>query len=123
MNSKTEQPKVTTNTIREVFDYINRFKGQTFVMKIEDDLLDTPLFSLLIRDIVLINNMGIKVILVPGARHSIDKVLETYGTKTRTENNIRITNPDNISLVKLGASNVANTILSILSENGATDRK
>ena len=48
------------------------------IIKIEDDLLDTPLFSLLIRDIVLIKNMGIKVILVPGARQSIDKILKEY---------------------------------------------
>ncbi len=109
----------TTNTIREVFGYIRRFKNQVFVLKVEDDLLDNPLFPLLIKDIVLIKNMGIKVILVPGCKNSIDKVLETYGHKTHSEKGVRITDPDIMPLVKLGASNVTNKILTLLSENDA----
>ena len=30
--------------IREVFGYMERFKGQLFVLKIEDDLMSHPLF-------------------------------------------------------------------------------
>ena len=33
--------------IREVFGYMDRFKGQLFVLKIEDGLMDHPLFPVL----------------------------------------------------------------------------
>ena len=40
------------NAIREVFGYLNKYRGKVFVVKIEDTLFDHPLFPLLIRDIV-----------------------------------------------------------------------
>ena len=107
--------RTSTNTIREVFGYINRFKGQVFVLKIADELLEAPLFPLLIKDIVLIKNMGIKIILVPGAKNSIDQVLQAYGEKTETRDHIRITTDQSLPLVKLGASNVSNRLLTLLS--------
>ncbi len=114
-----ENQSTLTNNIREVFTYIHRFKHQVFVLKIDDALLETPLFALLIRDIVLIHNMGIKVILVPGSQTSIDQILSTYGIKTEFSNGIRITTDEAMPLVKLGCSNVAYKILTLLSENGA----
>ncbi|MFC1585377.1 amino-acid N-acetyltransferase [Fibrobacterota bacterium] len=119
MESHLSSTPSITKTIREVFGYITRFKDQVFILKIDDDLLETPLFPLLIKDIVLIKNMGIKIILVPGAKRSIDQVLETYGEPTPSHNHIRITSDASLPLVKLGASNVANKLLTLLSENGA----
>ncbi len=113
-------PKGVTNNIREVFGYIQRFKEKVFVLKLDDDLLDSPLFSVLVKDIVHIKNMGIKVVLVLGAHNSINKVLETYGVATDFEDRIRITSQEALPLVKLGASNVSNEVLTLLSENGAS---
>src|ERR1044071_6877296 len=64
--------------IREVFGYLRRYRNQVFVLKIDDHLMSRPLFSLLIKDIVMLQKIGIRIILVPGAKHSIDKVLKTY---------------------------------------------
>ena len=36
--------------IREVFGYMDRFKGQLFVLKFVDCLMDHPLFPVLMRD-------------------------------------------------------------------------
>ena len=44
--------------IREVFGYITRFKGQLFVLKIEDSLMEHPLFPVLILDILLLHTVG-----------------------------------------------------------------
>jgi len=109
----------TTKVIREVFGYIHRFKGQVFVIKINDDILDEPLFSLLIRDIVLIHQMGIKIILVPGTKNSINKVLANYGKPSESHKGMRITSNDLMPLVKLGVSDVTNKLLTLLSEGGA----
>lgn len=105
--------------IREVFGYLRRYRGQVFVIKIEDALMGLPLFSLLVRDIVLLRQTGIRVVLVPGAKSSIDGMLDRYKVKTRTVDGVRLTSPAAMPLVKLGASNIANALLSLLSENEA----
>lgn len=105
--------------IREVFGYLRRYRNQVFVLKIDDVLLNKPLFSLLVKDIVLLQQAGIGVVLVPGAKHSIDKVLKTYRVDSRMHGDIRITTEEAMPLVKLGASNVTNVLISLLSENGA----
>ena len=105
--------------MREVFGYLRRYRNQVFVLKIDDHLMSKPLFSLLIKDIVLLQKIGIRVILVPGAKHSIDKVLKTYKVNSTMKDDVRITTEEAMPLVKLGASNVTNVLISLLTENGA----
>ena len=62
--------------IREVFGYMERFKGQLFILKIDDSLMDHPLFPVLMRDIALLHKAGIRIIIVPGTRKSIDAQLK-----------------------------------------------
>lgn len=106
-------------SIREVFGYIRRYKGQVFVLKLDDVLLDAPLFSMLVRDIVLMHQIGVRVVLVPGAKRSIDGILKTYSVSSRDQAGVRITSERAMPLVKLGASNVTNALLSLLAENQA----
>lgn len=105
--------------IREVFGYLRRYHDQVFVIKIEDALMGRPLFPLLLRDIVLLHQTGIHIVLVPGAKTSIDAVLDKYGVRTRTVGGVRVTSSEAMPLVKLGASNITNALLSLLSENEA----
>jgi acetylglutamate kinase len=72
------------NTIREVLGYLGRYRGEVFVITIDDSLLEEPLFPLLIRDVVLLHRMGIKVVIVPGARRSIDAALAARDARPRT---------------------------------------
>lgn len=109
----------SVRAIRELFGYLRRYQGQTFVIKIDDALLKRPLFPLLVRDIVLLHETGIRVVLVPGAKTSIDAVLAKYAVKTRAVNGLRVTSAEAMPLVKLGASSIANALLSLLSENEA----
>jgi amino-acid N-acetyltransferase len=113
------QAGASTHAVREVFGYLRRYRNQVFVLKIDDALLSKPLFSLLVKDIVLLQQVGIGVILVPGAKHSIDKVLKTYKVDSKMHGDVRITTEEAMPLVKLGASNVTNVLISLLSENGA----
>ncbi len=108
-----------TQAIREVFGYLRRYRDHVFVLKIDDQLIGMPLFSLLIKDIVLLQKIGVRVVLVPGAKHSIDKVLKTYKVNSTIKDDVRITSEEAMPLVKLGASNVTNTLISLLTENGA----
>jgi amino-acid N-acetyltransferase len=107
------------NAIREVLGYLGRYRGEVFVIKIDDDLLEEPLFPLLIRDVVLLHRMGIKVVLVPGARRSIDAALATVGRVSAYHDGVRITPEDDLGHAMTAAARVSNHVLSLISENGA----
>ena len=105
------------DTIRTAFRYINRFKGHSFVIRIEGGLLDHALFPLLIKDIVLLTTMGIKIALVPGARKRIDELLATYNIVCPTVRGIRVTPPEAMPYVEMAAFDVSNRIMTLLSED------
>ncbi len=107
------------DTIRQAFGYINKFKGETFVIMLDDILLQDPGFHILISDIILLNKMGIKIAIVPGAKNRIDKILSSFDIDYNYENNIRISSEESIQFIKMAAFDVCNHIMTIISENNA----
>jgi amino-acid N-acetyltransferase len=103
--------------IRTAFRYINRFKGHTFVIRIEGGLLDHAFFPLLVKDIVLLKKMGIKIALVPGARKRIDELLASSGIFCPTVGGVRVTPPEAMPYVEMAAFDVSNRIMTLLSED------
>ena len=79
--------------IREVFAYISRFKGSTFVIKIDSTLLGHDYFPILVKDLTLLKQNGINIVIIPGSRRQIDDILETYHIKSVYHDNIRISLP------------------------------
>ena len=114
----SEQIDYTTDLIREVFTYAHRFKSAIFVLKIEDELLADPLFPLLIKDISLVNKMGIKIIVIPGIRSSIEKWLAKENIKTQFNNQIRITSAEALHAIKLASASVVDGFFSRFLEYG-----
>jgi amino-acid N-acetyltransferase len=113
MLSLTDQ----VDTIRTAFSYINRFKGHTFVIKIGSALYQHALFPLLIKDMVLLHKIGIRIVLIPGARERINEVLATYNITCETVDNIRITPEKAMPFVKMAAFDVSNKLMTLLAEN------
>ncbi|MBN2628559.1 MAG: amino-acid N-acetyltransferase [Spirochaetales bacterium] len=101
--------------IREVFTYINRFKGSTFVIKIDSSLMNHDYFPILVKDLALLKQNGINMVIIPGSRHQIDEILDTYGIKTEYHDNIRISPPEAIPFIKMAAFDVCNKIMTQLS--------
>ncbi len=106
------------SSIREVFSYISRFKGQLFILKIEDSLLDNPAFPVLVRDIAQLHSVGIKILIVPGTRNSIDRQLDAYGLQSVFQNGIRLTSQEALPLAEQASLGAAQRILSHLTANG-----
>ncbi|MBD3346421.1 MAG: amino-acid N-acetyltransferase [Chitinivibrionales bacterium] len=109
--------KEQVNIIREAFGYINQFKGATFVIKLDSTLIEHPFFSLVIKDIALLHHMGIKIVIVPGARQRIDEILKAFHVRCRIVNGTRITSPGAIPFIKMAAFDVSNKIMTLLAEN------
>jgi amino-acid N-acetyltransferase len=118
METQTLQGQV--ELIRQVFEYIHRFKEGTFVFKIEGSLMGEPFFPLLVRDLVLLHRQGIRIVLVPGARQRIDDILTRYHVPWDTVDGVRISTPEAIPFIKMAAFDVSNRLMTQLAEN-ATD--
>ncbi|MDR2554526.1 MAG: amino-acid N-acetyltransferase [Fibromonadaceae bacterium] len=118
MSARNNMNNALASAIREVFSYISRFKGQLFILKIEDTLLDNPAFPVLIRDIAQLHSVGIKILIVPGTRNSIDRQLGAYGLEAVFKHGIRLTSKDALPLTEQASLGVAQHILSHLTANG-----
>ncbi len=112
-------PKLTEQVelIRQVFGYVNHFRGKTFVIHIDSRVIAHPLFSILVRDLVLLHRLGIKIILVPGAKARIDEILSKYGIAWEYKGGVRISSPDSMPFIKMAAFDVSNSLMTLLAEN------
>ena len=97
--------------IRDVIRYLKKFKNATVVIYLDDEIIDSPLFVSHIRDIALIHEAGLRVILVPGARKKIDEYLSKNEISWTYENGIRITTSEAMPLIKNAAFDAANGII------------
>ena len=106
--------------IRDVIRYIKRFKNAAVVIHIDDDIIDSPLFVSHIRDIALIHQAGLRVIIVPGARKKIDEILSQNKISWTYENGCRITQSEAIPLIRNAAFEVANNVMTSLAGENLT---
>ena len=105
------------DNIRGVIRYLKKFKNATIVIYLDDKLFDSPLFSSHIKDIALLHDSGLKVVIVPGAKKRIDEVLESAGITWTYNNNIRITDDKAMPLIKMAAFDVSNIVMTNLAAN------
>lgn len=114
-NSKLKEQ---VDTIRQAFGYINTFKGKTFVIKIEGNLLvENKHLQTLMNDIVVLHQMGIRIVLIPGAKSIIDDVLDKFNIETLSVGGIRISTQESIQFIKMAAFDAANRLMTLLAEN------
>ena len=99
------------NSIRDVIRYLKKFKNALVIIYIDEETIDSPLFINHIRDICLIHEAGLRVILVPGAKNRIDEILSKNNISWSFHNNCRITGAEAIPLIKMAAFDVSNQIM------------
>ena len=106
--------------VREVIRYLQKFKNALVVIYLDDKTIESPLFSSHIRDIALLHQAGLKVVIIPGARRRIDEVLNTNKITWTYRENIRIASAQAMPLIKMAAFDVSNMIMTSLAANSIT---
>ena len=101
--------------IREVFSYNRRFKDSLFVIKIDSSIIDHAYFSILVRDLSLLHQNGIRFVLIPGAHDRIDEILGQYKIPYNEEKGVRISSDEAITFIKMAAFDVSNKVMTELS--------
>ena len=100
---------------RESSPYINSFRGKTFVIVFNGEAVDDPLFPHLIHDIALLDSLGIRLVLVHGARPQIEQRLTKAGAKFEYANDLRITDDLALQCVKEAVGTIRVEVESLLS--------
>lgn len=94
--------------------YINAHRGKTFVLMFGGEAIEDANFANIISDIALLNSLGVKLVLVHGARPQIDQRIALRGVEKRFANNIRLTDKQTLESVKDAAGSVRSQIEALL---------
>lgn len=85
---------------RNAAPYINAHRGKTFVLMFGGDAVEHANFANIIHDIALLRSLGVKLVLIHGARPQIEKRLKVQNVIPQIEQNLRITDADTLLTVK-----------------------
>ncbi|MDN4503926.1 amino-acid N-acetyltransferase [Alteromonadaceae bacterium BrNp21-10] len=105
MNTRTELAsqngsKDYVKWFRNAAPYINAHRGKTFVLMFGGEAVEDPNFANIIHDIALLNSLGVKLVLVHGARPQIEERLKLRNLVEHIEDNLRVTDSQTLDSVK-----------------------
>ena len=85
---------------RQAAPYIHAFRGRTFVIGFGGEVAQGALAQALAQDCNLLAALGIRLVLVHGARPQIDAELARRGLEPRFHHGLRVTDADALECVK-----------------------
>lgn len=100
---------------RDFSPYINAFRGRTFVIAFGGEVIAEAQFASMVHDIALLNSLGVRLVLVSGARPQIAQRLEERGVEMHYVNGLRITDEAALACVKEATGTVRVEIEALLS--------
>jgi amino-acid N-acetyltransferase len=94
------------NWFRQAGPYINAHRGKTFVILFSGEAVEDERFPRLIHDLSLLYSLGIRLVLVHGARPQIEQRLHEAGQELRYVRGLRITDSEALTKVKQAVGRV-----------------
>ena len=89
-------------TLVQALPYIQQFYGKTIVVKYGGNaMINNDLFSAVMEDIVLLNLVGVRVVLVHGGGPEISETLDRMGIESRFINGLRYTTREAMHVVQM----------------------
>ncbi len=85
---------------RHSSSYINAHRKKVFVVLISGETLQHENFSNIVHDITLLHSLGVKLVLVHGARPQINEALQAAGIIPEYHNGLRITDAASLQIIK-----------------------
>lgn len=103
---KKDANKQFIDSFRHSAPYIHAHRGRTFVLAFGGEAVADGQFADLVHDIALLHSLGIRLVLVHGARPQIEKRLKAVGRGFEYANGLRITDDAALTCVKEAAGTV-----------------
>lgn len=114
-NPGSEEVKPFVNWFRNTSPYINAHRDRTFVIGFGGEAVAHPNFRNVIHDIALLNSLGIRLVLVHGARQQINERLALRNITPQFHAGLRVTDEETLTCVQDAAGAVRIQIEALLS--------
>ena len=102
----------------EALPYIQKYYGQTVVVKYGGNaMINEELKDAVIHDLVLLNLVGVKVVVVHGGGPEISEMLKKIGKESKFVNGLRYTDRETMDIVQMVLCGKVNKDLVTLLEN------
>ena len=95
-----DSPRIFVSWVRSAAPYIHAFGGKTFVIAFAGEVIAGPAAQALAHDINLLAALGVKLVLVHGARPQIDEEMARRGLTPRYHHGLRVTDAEALECVK-----------------------
>jgi acetylglutamate kinase len=104
----------------EAMPYIKKYFNKILVVKYGGNaMIDETLKSSVMRDLVVLNLLGIKVVLVHGGGPEISEAIKKMGKETKFVNGLRYTDAETAEIVRMVlAGKVNKTLTDLIEKNG-----
>ena len=98
--SKAMDPHQYAKWFRGASPYINAHRGSTFVLMLGGGAIADENFENVVHDIALLHSLGVRLVIVFGARPQFDAALEGAGLPPRYHAQLRITDPETARITR-----------------------
>lgn len=102
MMSEVEESKRKASILVEALPYVRRFRGSIFVFKYGGSFMDSPdpkIRAGVARDLVFLQFLGIKVVVVHGGGKAVTRHLAAKGIEAKFIDGLRVTDGESIKVV------------------------
>ena len=122
---KVEQPQQEihkANILIEALPYMQAYRDKTILIKFGGSAMDDPeLVKSLMRDIVVLESMGMNPVVVHGGGKAISKAMNEAGLEAKFINGLRVTGADAIRIVEDTLTGVINPgLVEMIREHGGS---
>ncbi len=100
---------------RQSVPYVNAHRGKTMVIMLGGEAVADSNFSNIISDLALLHSLGVKIVLVHGARPQINAILDQHSYSTPYHKGIRITDETSLNYVMQASGQLQLSITAQLS--------
>lgn len=96
----TNNIATTTSWFRTAAPYIHAHRGARFVIAFDGETIATDGFDSLVHDFALLNSLGIKLVLVFGARKQIDVQSKVHNVDINYHDGLRVTDESSLKIAR-----------------------
>ena len=120
---KPEEEIRKADILIEALPYMQSYRDKTILIKFGGSAMDDPeLVKSLMRDIVVMEAMGLNPVVVHGGGKAISKAMNDAGLEARFVNGLRVTTPEAIDIVERTLSGTINPGLVEMMRNDTVSR-
>ncbi|RKF15646.1 amino-acid N-acetyltransferase [Alginatibacterium sediminis] len=88
------------SSFRQSAPYLHAHRGQTFVISLSGEAIAGPSLRSIINDIALLHSLGLKLVLVLGARPQINQQLSSLNIESHFHKRVRVTSDQALAQIK-----------------------